>query len=216
MGRHVDNRNNISYKGGRPNLDLWPILGTLLLVVFIFAFAMVVWQGRHALHPTSHKTPTDRIALIAASPQPSRASDPTPEPTPTPSPSPSAQLVDTGATQANAQVAPPTARPTAAPTARPTAAPKPTATHQPPTAILNVTPKAGVTALHVTADGLFSWDATGIVSFQFNWGDGLTSGPQASSVATHVYPVVGTYLITMTLVDSVGLSSSSSTTVTVN
>ena len=214
MGPRADNRNNISYKAGRPDLDLWPIFGTLLLVLFIFAFAMVVWQGRQALHPSSHKTPTDRIALIAASPQPTRASDLTPEPTPTPSASPSAQLVNTGATQPNAQAAPP--RPTAAPTARPTAKPKPTATHQPPTAILNVTPKAGVKALHVTADGLFSWDAMGIVSFQFNWGDGLTSGPQASSVATHVYPVAGTYLITMTVVDSVGLSSSSSTTVTVN
>ena len=212
MGPRVDNRNNISYKVGR-SADLWPIFGTLLLVVFVFAFAMIVWQGRHALHASSHKTPTDRIALVAASPQPTRAGDPTPAPSP--SPSPSAQLVDTGATQPNAQAAP-TARPTAPPTARPTATPKPTATHQPPTAILNVTPKAGVPALHVTADGLFSWDATGIVSFQFNWGDGLTSGPQASSAATHVYPVSGTYLITMTIVDNVGLSSSSSTTVTVN
>jgi hypothetical protein len=212
LGRRIDSRNNISYKAGRPDLDLWPIFGTLLLVVFIFAFAVVVWQGRHLLHPSSHKTPTDRIALVAASPQPTRASDPTP--TPTPSPSPSAQLVDTGATQPNAQAAPP--RPTAAPTARPTATPKPTATHQPPTAILNVTPKAGVKALHLTADGSFSWDAMGIAYFQFNWGDGLTSGPQASSVATHVYPVAGTYLITMTVVDTVGLSSSSSTTITVN
>src|ERR1700737_5203849 len=100
LGPRVDNRNNISYKAGRPDLDLWPILGTLLLVVFVVAFAMVVWQGRHALHPSSHKSPTDRIALIAASPQPSRSSDPTPEPTA--SPSPSAQLVDTGATQPNA------------------------------------------------------------------------------------------------------------------
>ena len=59
--------------------------------------------------------------------------------------------------------------------------------------------------------GIFSPNAA-YVQTVFN----ITSGPQASSVATHVYPVVGTYLITMTVVDSVGLSSSSSTTVTVN
>jgi hypothetical protein len=214
LGPRVDNR-NISYKVGRPDVDLWPIIGTLLLVMFVFAFAMIVWQGRHALHPSSHKTQTDRIALIAASPQPYRASDPTPEPTPSPSPSPSAQLVDTGATQPNAQAAPP-ARPTAPPTARPTATPKPTATHQPPTAIINVTPKAGSAALRVTADASFSWDAMGIVSYQFNWGDGLASSAQSGPTAQHLYTVAGTYLITVTVVDTVGLASSSSTTVTVN
>ena len=209
MERRVDNRNNISYKVGRPDLDLWPIFGTLLLGVFVFAFALIVWQGRHALHPSSNKTPTDRIALIAASPQPTNVGVPTPEPTP--SPSPSAQLVDTGATQPNVQ--PP---PKAPPTARPTPAPKPTATYQPPTAILNVTPKAGPAALHVEANASFSWDSTGIVSYQFNWGDGIAPPPQSDPVATHLYTVAGTYLITVTVVDTVGLASSSSTYVTVN
>ena len=207
MGPRVDSRNNISYKAGRSDVDLWPIFGTLLLGVFVFAFAMIVWQGRHAVHPSSNKTPTDRIALIAASPQPSRATGPTPSPTP----SPSAQLVDTGATQPNVQ--PP---PKAPPTARPTPAPKPTATHQPPTAILNVTPKAGSAALHVEANASFSWDSTGIVSYQFNWGDGIAPPPQSGPVATYLYTVAGTYLITVTVVDSVGLASSSSTYVTVN
>jgi len=207
LGPRADNR-HIAYRVRRPDLDLWPIFGTFLLVVFVFAFALIVWQGRHMLHPSSQKTPTDRIVLIA-SPQPTRVSTPTPEPTPTPSRS--AQLVDTGATQPNVPAAP-----AAIPTAPPTAAPKPTATHQPPTAILNVTPKAGSVALHVTADASFSWDATGIVSYQFNWGDGLTDGPQAGTSATHVYPVAGTYRITLTVVDRVGLASTTSTTVTVN
>ena len=212
MGPRVDNRNNISYRAGRPDADLWPIVGTLLLVVFVFAFGMIVWQGRQALHPSSHKTPTDRIALIAASPQPSRASDPTPEPTLSPSPTLSAQLPVTGPPQPNAYVAPPTARPTAAPTARPT--PKPTATHQPPTAILKAI-SAGLKGAQVTADASFSWDATGIVSYHFNWGDGLTSGPQLGSVATHIYSSSGKWTITLTVVDSVGLAASTSVDVTV-
>jgi cytoskeletal protein RodZ len=192
-------------------LDLWPIFGTALLVVFIVAFAFIVWQGRQASHPGSHKTPTDRIALIAASPQPTRSDAPTPEPTA--SPSPSAQLVDTGATQPNTPAERPAVA-TSAPTARPTPAPKPTATHQLPTVIINVTPKAGLVALHVSADCNACWDATGIVSYQFNWGDGILDLPQANRVATHVYLVAGTYRITVTAVDSVGLSNSSWTTVT--
>jgi hypothetical protein len=118
--------------------------------------------------------------------------------------------VDTGATQANTLAAP-----TAKPTVRPTAAPKPTATHQLPTAIINVTPKAGSKAQPVTADASFSWDAAGIVSYQFNWGDGILDLPQASPIATHLYPVAGTYLITVTVVDRVRLASLASTTVTV-
>jgi hypothetical protein len=192
-------------------MDLWPIFGTLLLVVFVFAFAMIVWQGRQASHPSSHKTPTDRIALIAASPQPTGVSGPTPEPTPTPAPSPQAQLVNTGAQ--NDPTAPPT-RTTAPPTARPTPTPKPTATHQPPTAILKAIP-AGLKGAQVTADASFSWDATGIVSYHFNWGDGLTSGPQSGSVATHTYSSSGKWTITLTVVNSVGLASSTSVDVTV-
>src|SRR5260370_20406659 len=89
LGSRSDDR-NIAYKVPGTGLDLWPIFGTLTLVVFVLAFAMIVWQGRHMLGPTSLKTPTDRIVLIA-SPQPTRVSGPSPEPTSTPSPQ--AQLV---------------------------------------------------------------------------------------------------------------------------
>jgi PKD domain-containing protein len=194
-------------------MDLWPIFGTMLLVVFVFAFAMIVWQGRHASHPSSSKTPTDRIALIGASPQPTRTSEPTPVPTPTPAPSPQPQLVNTGAVPPNNPTAPP-ARTTAPPTPRPTPTPKPTATHLPPTAILKAIP-AGLKGAQITADASFSWDATGIASYYFNWSDGLTSGPQSSPVAVHTYNSPGTWTITLTVVDSWGLASSTSTTVTV-
>jgi hypothetical protein len=212
LGPRVDNR-NIAYEVARPDVDLWPIIGTLLLVVFVFAFAMIVWQGRHALRPASHKTQTDRIALIAASPQPTRVSEPTPEPTPTPAASPQPQLVKTGAIQD--PTAPPT-RTTAPPTARPTPTPtpKPTATHQPPTAILKTIP-GGLKGAQITADASFSWDATGIASYYFNWSDGITSGPQSSPVAVHTYNSPGTWTITLTVVDSWGLASSTSATVTV-
>jgi len=203
---------HIAYKVDPVGRDPWPIVGTLLLIVFIVAFAMIVWQGRQLSRPSSHKTPTDHIVLIA-SPEPTLLSSPTPESTATPVPQ--AQLVDTGGNKPNAPGAA-AARPTSAPTLKPTAAPKPTATHRPPTAILNVTPKAGARTLDVTADASFSWDATGIVSYQFNWGDGLIDAPQSSPVASHPYPVSGNYVITVIVLNSVGLSSSASTTVTVN
>ena len=80
-----------------------------------------------------------------------------------------------------------------------------------------MTPKAGPSPLHVTANASFSWDATGIVSYQFNWGDGILDPVQTGAVSLpHVYLVPGTYLVTVTVVDSVGLSALQSTYVTVN
>jgi PKD repeat protein len=75
----------------------------------------------------------------------------------------------------------------------------------------------GKAPLQVRADASFSWDrdATGIVSYQFNWGDGLTTGLQASPMATHLYNVLGTYRVTVLVVDSAGLSSTASTTIQV-
>jgi PKD repeat protein len=87
-------------------------------------------------------------------------------------------------------------------------------THQPPTVILKAIP-GGSKGAEVTADASFSWDATGIVSYQFNWGDGIAPGPQSSPVATHLYNGPGTYLITVIAVNSVGLASSDSKYVTV-
>jgi hypothetical protein len=207
----ADNR-DIAYKVDPSGSDPWPILGTLLLVVFLLAFALIIWQGRQISHPTSHKVPTDHIVLVA-SPQPTNVGTPSPEPTPASAPLAQAQLPDTGPGQSNAQAAAPT-RPTSAPTVKPTAAPKPTATHQHPTVIVNVTPKAGAHPLHVTADCNSCWDATGIVSYQFNWGDGLIDPPQSSPVATHDYLQPGSWWITITAVNSVGLASSSSASVT--
>ena len=147
--------------------------------------------------PSASPSPSDVPAPPVAA-TPSRAfiaTPPPPRPThwPTPPPEPSAP--------------PPTPRPT----------PQPTPTDHPPTAILNVTPVASLPPLNVTADASFSWDTdgTGIVSYQFVWGDGLATAPQSSPKATHVYTVVRSYTITVIVVDSAGLSSSASATVTV-
>jgi PKD repeat protein len=71
--------------------------------------------------------------------------------------------------------------------------------------------------LNVTADASASWDndSTGIASYQFVWGDGLSSAPQASPTATHVYGAYGSYRITVIVVDAAGLSSTAITNVSV-
>jgi len=75
----------------------------------------------------------------------------------------------------------------------------------------------GVPPLSVTANASFSWDKdpTGIVSYQFNWGDGLTTALQANPTATHLYNVAGSYRLTVLVVDSAGLWSTASTIIKV-
>jgi PKD repeat protein len=53
------------------------------------------------------------------------------------------------------------------------------------------------------------------VSYQFNWGDGQMTGVQVGPIATHIYNVAGSYRLTVTVVDSAGLSSTASTTIKV-
>jgi hypothetical protein len=45
------------------------------------------------------------------------------------------------------------------------------------------------------------------VSYQFVWGDGQATAPQASATAAHVYFQYGSYTLTVIVVDSAGLSS---------
>ena len=75
----------------------------------------------------------------------------------------------------------------------------------------------GGAPLLVTANASFSsdGDATAIVSYQFNWGDGLTTTLQAGPIATHLYNVAGSYRLTVLVVDSAGLWSTASTTIKV-
>jgi PKD repeat protein len=70
----------------------------------------------------------------------------------------------------------------------------------------------------VTADasGSSDTDATPIESYNFDFGDGTVTGPQASPFSAHTYALAGTYTVKVTVKDTAGLSSSATTQVTVD
>jgi PKD repeat protein len=88
----------------------------------------------------------------------------------------------------------------------------------PPVAALSVTPPSGAAPLAVVADASASTDtdATPILNYRFDFGDGTVAGPQSASTAPHMYTHIGTYTVTVTVTDTAGLSSTKSTGVTVN
>jgi PKD repeat protein len=89
-------------------------------------------------------------------------------------------------------------------------------TNTAPTAALSMTPATGNAPLNVTADASASTDTEGpISSYNFSWGDGATTGPQAGATATHTYSTAGTYTATVTVTDAGGLTATASKTVTV-
>ncbi len=88
----------------------------------------------------------------------------------------------------------------------------------PPAASLAVRPASGTAPLAVTADatGSSDTDATPIASYTFDFGDGTAQvGPQAGATASHTYARFGTFVVTVTVTDTAGLSSSAGTQVTV-
>jgi PKD repeat protein len=90
---------------------------------------------------------------------------------------------------------------------------------QPPAAVLTVTPSSGNGPLQVTADasGSTDTDATPIVSYTFNFGDGSpVIGPQPGATAGHTYTTPGTYTVTMTATDTAGNASTATQQVTVS
>jgi PKD repeat protein len=82
-----------------------------------------------------------------------------------------------------------------------------------PTAVLNVTPTSGNSPLSVVASlaNSSSPDAT-ITSFNISFGDGTTA---SASTASHTYSAPGTFVVTGTVVDSLGASASATQNVTV-
>jgi len=86
-----------------------------------------------------------------------------------------------------------------------------------PAAALTVSPAAGIAPLTVTADASGSTDAdsTPISTYTFDFGDGSVVGPQAGATAGHVYTAAGSFTVTLTVTDSIGLRSTTSATVTV-
>jgi PKD repeat protein len=82
-----------------------------------------------------------------------------------------------------------------------------------PVAVLTVTPETGTAPLQVTADSSGSTDPNGgIVSQLIDFDDGTTS---TTVTATHTYNTAGTFSVSLRVTDKLGLSSSTSKTVTV-
>lgn len=92
-------------------------------------------------------------------------------------------------------------------------------------AVLNSAPLASMTASPVIgrkplavildASGSTDTDPAPIASYTFNFGDGTVVGPQASPTATHLYRKKGKYLVSVTVTDTAGLSSTATKLVTV-
>src|SRR5262249_50602830 len=85
----------------------------------------------------------------------------------------------------------------------------------PPTAVLSVSPSSGIVPVTISASTAGSGDVDGtIVASNINFGDG--SAPVSGSSAAHTYSAAGTYVVTATLTDNLGATSSKSMTVVVS
>jgi len=84
--------------------------------------------------------------------------------------------------------------------------------------VANFTSSVSNAATHLmTFDGSGSTAAGGatIASYQWAFGDGLSTTPSSSPTVSHAYSAAGTYTVRLTVVDSVGRTGSTSTNVTV-
>jgi hypothetical protein len=87
--------------------------------------------------------------------------------------------------------------------------------NDPPTAVLSVTPSTGNAPLTVVASAAGSSDSDGgIASYNFNFGDGVSTGAQATNTASHVY-AGGTWTCSVTVTDVDGGTTTVSQTVIV-
>src|SRR5262249_20191949 len=85
----------------------------------------------------------------------------------------------------------------------------------PPRAVLSVTPSTGIAPVTVSASSAGSSDVDGtIVASSINFGDG--SAPVNGASAVHSYGAAGTYIVTATVTDNLGATSSSFATVVVS
>ncbi|MBT3091990.1 MAG: PKD domain-containing protein [Candidatus Thiodiazotropha sp. (ex Lucina pensylvanica)] len=82
--------------------------------------------------------------------------------------------------------------------------------NQAPIAFISADPTSGVVSLQVSVDGRESKDDTGIVGYQWDFGDGTASQLPNTS---HIYTTAGSYVITLTVTDQEGETGSVSTTI---
>jgi len=87
----------------------------------------------------------------------------------------------------------------------------------PPVASVQATPSAGDAPMAVSVDASASTDtdATPIATYAYDYGDGSVQAAQSGSSAQHTYTTPGNYTVTVTVTDTAGLSSVSSTQVSV-
>lgn len=86
----------------------------------------------------------------------------------------------------------------------------------PPVASLSLNTTSGRAPLGVVADASGSHDPDGhIVSYRFDFGDGMVIGPQTNPIASHSYTKVGTWPVTLTVTDNVGATGTASSSVNV-
>lgn len=157
--------------------------------------------------------PSRSDAAVAAVPSPEVIPAPSPTSPPLSSPSDTAtQPQPTGPTIVSRPTVIPSSHPVPAPSTPPT--PTPVAP-VPPTVILTATPLSGLAPLTVAADASRSTDASGIVAYLFDFGDGTVFQPIQGAVASHKYCRGGTYRLSVTLTDVGGLRSSAFLYVTV-
>ena len=86
---------------------------------------------------------------------------------------------------------------------------------EPPAALLQVSPTGGEVPLTVLADASSSTPSDGISSYEFDFGDGTTVGPQTASSTNHQYTSAGVFTVTLTVVGNSGLAESATQDVTV-
>lgn len=85
--------------------------------------------------------------------------------------------------------------------------------NQPPVARIAVDPTSGLLPLPVTVNASASTDDVAVVSYAFDFGDGVTTGPQTTATAEHTYTSAGTFTVKVTVSDIAGLTSTATTTV---
>jgi trimeric autotransporter adhesin len=90
---------------------------------------------------------------------------------------------------------------------------KPQPSNQAPVARVSVSPASGPAPLSVTVSGEASTDADGTISaYDWTFGDGASA---TGASAAHSYPTVGEFMVTLTVTDNQGATSSAKASVVV-
>lgn len=84
--------------------------------------------------------------------------------------------------------------------------------NEPPNALFSATPSSAEVGTPITFDASASTDDSGILSYDWNFGDEMNG---TGILATHVYTTIETVSVTLTVIDDEGLSASTSTDISI-